>query len=133
MFFGSIIVCIYIYIQETESTEKLRVEGYEKVQISWDIYEWGGLAKTIHDISIEGGTYCLPTLLDGSVSTSLWYYAIGKYKCSTTYVNKYPSYEPAYSQVVLWLRIKPNIQITFICDQKMHLHLLIIYLSFNQR
>ena len=114
--------------KENESVKKSKVEGYEKVDVSWDNHSWGGLAKTIHKITLEDNVNCIPSLLDGSVSTNSWFYAIGKYKCSVTYVNTYPSYDPGYSQVVLWLRVKPCIQVSFICERKIHLHLLYIFI-----
>ena len=47
---------------------KQEVEGYENVSITWTTRQWAGL---------QNSTGC--SLLEGSISVTNWYYAIGKY------------------------------------------------------
>ena len=86
-------------INPINDIEKLGISpanGYEPVQISWNLSIWGGLVKSIYTCS----------LLDGSVGATTWWFSIGcYYGCWTG--EKFPGPNSIeVTQVYLWIRIK---------------------------
>ena len=84
---------------------KQEVEGYENVSITWTTRQWAGL---------QNSTGC--SLLEGSISVTNWYYAIGTKKdCAGYGVNSMPGpKDPPVHFVYLWMRI-PGISLNNLC------------------
>lgn len=74
-------------------TTSEKVTGYKAIHIDWNQNEWNGLAKS------NSGS----TLIDGSIGSSKWYYAIGAIKNSENGIYSNNSIFGGY--VDLWVRI----------------------------
>jgi hypothetical protein len=72
------------------TTANAGVTGYEPISISWTSSGWGGL-------EYNGG----PTLADGTVNSSNWFYAIG---CYTVWSGAIPGPGSAINQAELYVR-----------------------------
>lgn len=79
---------------ETEKKSSMtKVPGYEAISISWNYYNWGGLAKS------NSGK----ALLDGSIDSSNLFYAIGS---TTSWNGGIPGPNQAITgSVDLWVRV----------------------------
>ena len=94
--------------EKDDDTTKNMVIGYENVSISWFEHEWGGLAKSI----LSHGS-CVPCLIDGSIGSPNYHYAIGNYGCNGYFLDSTPSNEiTAVDEVILWMRV-PDIENNF--------------------
>ena len=87
-------------LNEEDSTTKTTAYGYEPIVILIpNDKHWGGLVK-----SIEVPDYgCKPSLLDGCVGSSNWYYTIGLIKDCSKYTH-IPTDKQEY-QSTLYIRI----------------------------
>ena len=95
------------------------VIGFVNISCTWTVEYWGGLG-----LSTNG---C--TLLDGSIRSTRWHYAIGmKYNCSSSYQSKFPGPGQARSKVYLWMRV-PKIRGLFACSCNNYRHRIMISTS----
>ena len=77
--------------------------GYEKIHIDWEDYGWRGLAYNTH---ISEGASHPSSLLDGSLSSGTWYYAIGKYKDAPGWTgNGIPGPNSSVTEVYLFMKV----------------------------
>ena len=85
------------------------VGEFVSVSCTWTQNSWKGLGKSTHGCS----------LLDGSIGTDNWYYAIGmKEKCdSGIYNHSFPGPTKPHQKVYLWMRV-PNIRGKLLCSYK---------------
>ena len=76
------------------------VGEFVNVSCSCTIYNWKGLQRFLSDCS----------LLEESIGSSLWYYAIGmKANCAENWLQYFPGPYDAKSKVYLWMRV-PDIK-----------------------
>ena len=89
--------------KEIESSSKRNVSGYQPISISWTYHNWGGLAKST--IKLSGK---ISTFIDGTRSSSEWFYAIGKYYNASRGWSDSSIAGPncSLSQVYLWMRVR---------------------------
>ena len=94
-------------VEQEEGLSTGKVPGFEDKGISFNQFNFGGLAKT----SIKDT--CINSFLNGVVDkTADWYYAIGQYKpCNTNWLDYIPgdygSIQKLETVVDLWIRISP--------------------------
>lgn len=73
--------------------------GYEAINIDWNTYYWGGIARST----------TTSTFIDGSYGHNNWYYAIGSYGA---WNGGIPGPNPKVDVVNLWIKINDNKKVT---------------------
>ena len=69
-------------LYENNTNNEPYVTWYEPIKIAWNNYYWGGLQRT----PFHQNYGCTPCLIDGSLYSDYWYYAIGIFHgCSNLY------------------------------------------------
>ena len=102
-----------LYEDDNESIGS-NVTGYEDVSIRWRDNNWGGLAHTVRE---HRG--CIPSLLDGSIKITNFYYTIGNNNCYGGYPKLTPSNTgPGVNEVTLWMRVSSFDKISCHCYQR---------------
>lgn len=89
-----------------DTDDSAQAVGYEGINISWSVTQWGGLVRSSQKSF---------TVLDGSCGSVNWHYAIGVYK-GNSYSNTqcpplgdcFPGPSSINRVVLLWVRINGN-------------------------
>ena len=83
-------------LNEVDYEQYPLAKGYENVSISWTDYSWGGLLKSNDGCS----------LLEGSIGTFNWFYAIGtKKNCAQYGIEDFPGPGTHVHTVYLWMKV----------------------------
>ena len=113
-------------LYENDENGKTQARGFQKVNLTWGVNKFKGLVRSM----IHSDVNCIPSLIDGTIGSQDWFYAIGYIKtCSQVFQTSIPGPDISANEVILYIR-KPYITLNNINQRKpLFIHVIIIILN----
>ena len=113
-------------LEQREDAKSSTVPGFKNLSSNFQGDRFGGLARTTFLLYND----CYPSLLNGVVNNTQWYYAIGIYDiCDRAWDYNYIPSIPSRSKttyVVLWIRVMKQAT----CYKSLNFHISILFYLF---